>query len=43
METERGLDRQDIMPLCLMLGEEVGELFRAIEARNETRTWRTRD
>jgi len=30
MEAERGLDRQDIMPQRLKLGEEVGELFRAV-------------
>ena len=30
MEAERGLDGQDIMPQCLKLGEEVGELFRAV-------------
>jgi NTP pyrophosphatase (non-canonical NTP hydrolase) len=30
MEIERGLDRQDLSAQCLKLGEEVGELFRAI-------------
>jgi NTP pyrophosphatase (non-canonical NTP hydrolase) len=30
MESERGLDRQDIASQCLKLGEEVGELFRAV-------------
>jgi NTP pyrophosphatase (non-canonical NTP hydrolase) len=34
MEAERGLDRQDIMPQCLKLGEEVGELFRAVLNRH---------
>lgn len=33
METERGLDRQDIMAACLKLGEEVGELYRAVRKR----------
>jgi NTP pyrophosphatase (non-canonical NTP hydrolase) len=30
MEIERGLDRQDINSQCLKLGEEVGELYRAV-------------
>jgi NTP pyrophosphatase (non-canonical NTP hydrolase) len=30
MEVERGLDRQDITSQCLKLGEEVGELYRAV-------------
>jgi NTP pyrophosphatase (non-canonical NTP hydrolase) len=30
MEVERGLDRQDLTSQCLKLGEEVGELFRAV-------------
>ncbi len=30
MEIERGLDRQDITSQCLKLGEEVGELHRAV-------------
>src|SRR5271167_3672476 len=30
MEAERGLDRQDLSSQCLKLGEEVGELYRAI-------------
>jgi NTP pyrophosphatase (non-canonical NTP hydrolase) len=33
MEAERGLDRQDIMSACLKLGEEVGELYRAVRQR----------
>src|SRR5258708_7373591 len=33
MEAEQGLDAQDLMPQCLKLGEEVGELFRAILKR----------
>ena len=30
METERGLDHQDLPSQCLKLGEEVGELYRAV-------------
>jgi NTP pyrophosphatase (non-canonical NTP hydrolase) len=30
MEAERGLDRQDLASQCLKLGEEVGELYRAV-------------
>ena len=30
MEMERGLDRQDLSSQCLKLGEEVGELYRAV-------------
>jgi len=30
METERGLDKQDLPSQCLKLGEEVGELYRAV-------------
>jgi NTP pyrophosphatase (non-canonical NTP hydrolase) len=30
MEAERGLDRQDLPSQCLKLGEEIGELYRAI-------------
>ena len=30
MEAERGLDHQDLPSQCLKLGEEVGELYRAI-------------
>jgi NTP pyrophosphatase (non-canonical NTP hydrolase) len=30
MEAERGLDKQDLPYQCLKLGEEVGELFRAV-------------
>ena len=33
MEAERGLDQQDIMSACLKLGEEVGELYRAVRKR----------
>ena len=30
MEAERGLDKQDLTSQCLKLGEEVGELYRAV-------------
>jgi NTP pyrophosphatase (non-canonical NTP hydrolase) len=30
METERDLDKQDLPSQCLKLGEEVGELYRAV-------------
>lgn len=30
MEIERGLDAQDLPSQCLKLGEEVGELYRAV-------------
>jgi len=30
MEVERDLDQQDLSAQCLKLGEEVGELFRAV-------------
>lgn len=30
MEAERGLDKQDLPAQCLKLGEEVGELYRAV-------------
>ena len=30
MEAERGLDHQDLPSQCLKLGEEVGELYRAV-------------
>lgn len=30
MEIERGLDAQDLSSQCLKLGEEVGELYRAV-------------
>jgi NTP pyrophosphatase (non-canonical NTP hydrolase) len=30
MEAERGLNKQDLSSQCLKLGEEVGELYRAV-------------
>ena len=35
LERERGFERQDILKKCLLLGEEVGELFKAV--RNQER------
>ena len=35
LEEERGFSRQDVIEKCLMLGEEAGELFKAVrKARN---------
>jgi hypothetical protein len=33
MGPERGLDKQDLPSQCLKLGEEVGELYRAVRNR----------
>jgi NTP pyrophosphatase (non-canonical NTP hydrolase) len=30
LEAERGFEGQDVVQKCLMLGEEVGELFKAV-------------
>lgn len=30
LEIERGFDHQDVLSKCLLLGEEVGELFKSI-------------
>ncbi|WP_196161571.1 MazG nucleotide pyrophosphohydrolase domain-containing protein [Reinekea sp. G2M2-21] len=30
LEAERGFDEQTVLDKCLMLGEEVGELFKAV-------------
>lgn len=34
MEMDRGFDKQDILRNCLLLGEEVGELFKAIRKQD---------
>lgn len=34
MEQERGFDKQDILHKCLLLGEEMGELFKAIRKQD---------
>lgn len=33
MEIERGFSQQTVLDKCLLLGEEVGELFKAIRTR----------
>jgi len=33
LEAERGFSHQDVLQKCLMLGEEVGELFKAVRLR----------
>jgi hypothetical protein len=39
MEIERGLDKKDLPSQCLKLGEEVGELFRAVRScKDDLRT-----
>lgn len=35
LEDERGFTEQDILQKCLMLGEEVGELFKAIRKKEK--------
>lgn len=35
MEQERGFAGQDVLQKCLLLGEEVGELFKAIRKRQQ--------
>ncbi len=30
LESERGFDKQNVVEKCLLLGEEIGELFKAI-------------
>lgn len=34
LEKERGFDHQDVLSKCLLLGEEVGELFKAIRKQS---------
>jgi hypothetical protein len=36
METERVLDKQDLPSQCLKLGEEAGQLFRAVRKQGTT-------
>jgi len=33
IESERGFDEQSVIEKCLLLGEEVGELFKAVRER----------
>lgn len=35
LERERGFADQDVLQKCLLLGEEVGELFKAIRKRQQ--------
>ena len=35
MEIERGFEHQSVLQKCLMLGEEVGELFKAIRKKED--------
>ncbi len=35
MEDERGFSEQNVLQKCLMLGEEVGELFKAIRKKED--------
>lgn len=37
MEAERGFTEQNVLQKCLMLGEEVGELFKAIRKAEKMR------
>jgi NTP pyrophosphatase (non-canonical NTP hydrolase) len=37
MEAERGFTEQSVLQKCLMLGEEVGELFKAIRKAEKMR------
>ena len=37
LEEERWFSEQDILQKCLMLGEEVGELFKAIRKREKVK------
>ncbi len=30
LEVERGFEKQDVLQKCLLLGEEIGELFKAV-------------
>lgn len=38
LEAERGFDEQTVLEKCLMLGEEVGELFKAIRKHEGIKT-----
>lgn len=34
LEKERGFEKEDVLKKCLLLGEEVGELFKAIRKKD---------
>ncbi len=38
METERGFTKDTVLEKCLLMGEEVGELFKAIRKQNGIKT-----
>ena len=38
LEKERGFEDQNIVQKCLMLGEEVGELFKAVRKQEKLKT-----
>lgn len=35
LEIERGFEKEDVLAKCLLLGEEVGELFKAIRKKDK--------
>ena len=38
LEAERGFSEQDVVQKCLMLGEEVGELFKVVRKHTRIKT-----
>ena len=43
LEVERGFDQQGVLEKCLMMGEEVGELFKAVRKAQGIKTDPTSD
>ena len=41
METERGFTHRGVVQQCLLLGEEIGELFKAVRKHEKMRTGTT--
>ena len=41
MELERGFSHRDVLQQCLLLGEEVGELFKAVRKHQKLRVGTT--
>lgn len=41
MEEERGFNHRDVVQQCLLLGEEVGELFKAVRKHEKMRVGTT--
>jgi NTP pyrophosphatase (non-canonical NTP hydrolase) len=35
LEKERGFEKEDVAQKCLLLGEEIGELFKAVRKKNK--------